>query len=944
MPRALVSTSIFAGAALVCAASCKGGSSPSAGEPCAPSLNTQPVGTAWIPIPDSAQAVTASFDLTLDPTNSVLQSEWLQPHPEALNITGGGASLRLVGGVKAFYLYPHRLLVDLNVVNDGGTGLADVVVTPSALVGTTAFYDLNVDPLAAASSPVGMALGGIGARGVSAHLRFAVDVDPSATKVSLTLALSAVTTTRASTTSAPLAVSADGAEVWAPFADANAVAVLDASRDARLAVVPVAGRPSSVAITPDSKLVLVTCAACNQLYVLDRASRRTLQTFGEGEGIGRDPRHVVVSPDGTQAFVSAYVGDSVTMLERVGDAFRVTATIPVGRRPLGMSVTPDGATVYVAHFLPRNPLPDNESWVSVLSPSTRALVADVPLRDDADVREVSCLSQISAFSGDSGDDLKFEAVPTQLAGVFLNPGGSEAWVPGLRLAGFPILEGDVANAGITSAVVGANSPSMNFLLDTRDPKSAGFRKTPLVVDFTDRPESFLRCVPATEDSEGVLATPSSDHERAFVGVTIPSESSMLSDTGVVRFVAYSRGGRRGLFLSYNADEIAVFDAATHNPLSLQHLLLSGSNPTGLVFTPDGKKAYVAYENSPFVSVLDTSAYADDSALPEPQRVPYRLAAGSPTTGATIVTFATLTRDVTGVPELPPIAEVGQIPLIDDPMDPKLRRGKVLFTSSSPVKYPSLTSIRESSCSSCHPNGGNDGSAWSTMEGERRTIGLWGGTGTRGWLHASATHASAYDFATKIVHDRFGGSGLTAADADALSEYVAHGIPKLQSPHVDQARAAVGKGIYAAKCASCHGADAQGSGRSLSGAPYGDGNPSGPTLYDVGSATSWAGVTLGTPYIDLFAPPTKAVLSALRGDRELGPKDTVQQTLDFTARPERARGAFRAPPLVNVWENTVFFHDGRVASLADAVRDIAPRVGVQLSDADVDALVAYLTTL
>jgi DNA-binding beta-propeller fold protein YncE len=888
--------------------------------------------------------VSASFDLALDPGHPVLQGEWLQPHPEALSIAGGGSSLRLVGGIKPFYLHPHRLLVDVNVVNDGATALADVVVTPSALVGATAFYDVDADPLAAASTPSPLGLGGIGPLGVSAHLRFAVDADPAATSVSLTLSLSAVTTSRSSTTSAPLALSADGAELWAPFADANAVAVIDPVRDARLAVVPISGHPSSVALTPDSRLVLVACATCNQLAVIDRASRRTLQTLGEGEGIGREPRHVVLSPDGTHAFVSAYVSDTVTMLERVGDAFRVVARIPVGRRPLGMSVTPDGQTVYVAHFLPRNPLPDNESWVSVISTASRSLVADVPLRDDADVREVSCLSQISAFAGDSGDDLKFEAVPTELAGVFLNPGGSEAWVPGLRLAGFPILEGDVANAGITSAVVGANSPSMNFLLDARDPANAGFRKTPLVVDFTDRPEDFLRCVPATEDSEGVLATPVSDHERAFVGVTIPSESTMLSDTGVVRFVAYSRGGRRGLFLSYNADEVAVFDAATHNPVALGHLLLSGSNPTGLVFTPDGKKAYVSYENSPFVSVLDTSAYADDAQLPEPQRVPYRLAVGSPTTGATIVTFATLTRDVSGIPEAPPIAEVGQIPLADDPMDPKLRRGKVLFTSSSPVKYPSLTSIRESSCSSCHPNGGNDGSAWSTMEGERKTIGLWGGTGTRGWLHASATHASAYDFATKIVRDRFGGTGLSEADADALASYVAYGIPKLQAPSVDAALAGTGKAIYAQKCASCHGADAAGSGESAAGDPYGGGDPRGPTLYDVGSATAWAGVTLGTPYIDLFAPSTKAVLSALRGDRQLGPNDPVQQTLDFTARPARARGAFRAPPLVNVWENPVFFHDGRAASLADAVRDIAPRVGVQLSDADVSALVAYLTTL
>jgi YVTN family beta-propeller protein len=939
-------------AAIVClgaavAVSCKSGSAPSSATAgaCGASLNTKPTAAAWVAPADASQPVSASFTLSIDTTNAVLTGEWLQPHPEALTIAGGGSGLHMVGGVKPFFLYPHRYLVELNLVNDQAPGLAGVTVAPSALAGATAFYDLNADPFAAASTPEPMALGGIGPQGVSAHLRFGVDLDPSATTITLTLAVSAVTTSRVSTTSAPLAVTPDGAEVWAPFGDADTLSVIDTATDARVAQVATAGHPSSVAVTPDGKLVLVACSACNQLSVIDRASRAVVQTFGEADGVGRDPRDVVVSPDGTQAFVSAYVGDTVTAFQRVGDSFREVATIPVGRRPLGMSMTPDGKTLYVAHFLPRNVMPDNEGWVSVVATSSLSVASEAILRDDADANEASCLSQISAFSGDTGDDLKFEAVPTQLSGVFLNPGGSEGWVPGLRLAGFPIFEGDVANAGITSAVVGANSPSMNFPLDTRDPQHAAFRKTPLVVDFTDRAESFLACVPGTEDAEGVLATPTDANERTFVGVTIPSESTMLSETGVVRFVAYSKGGRRGLFVSYNADELAVFDGATHNPLSLSHFLLQGSNPTGLVFTPDGNKAYVAYENSAFVSVLDTSAFGDDANLPAPQRVPYRLLPGSPTTGATIITFAQLTRDTTGIPDQPPITETRQVALAGaDPMTAKMRRGKVLFTSSNPIKYRALTSIRESSCSSCHPNGGNDGSAWSTMEGERRTIGLWGGTATRGWLHASATHASSYDFATTIVRDRFGGTGLSDADADALASYVAFGIPKLQSPPVNAALAATGKALFAQKCASCHGDDGLGSGHPAAGSPYGNGDPAGPGLFDVGSATDWAGVTLGVPYTNLFAPATKAVLNDLRGDRALGSADPVQQTLDFTPRPDRARGAFKAPPLTNVWENAVFFHDGRVASLADAVNDIAPRIGATLAPADVDALVAYLTTL
>ena len=116
------------------------------------------------------------------------------------------------------------------------------------------------------------------------------------------------------------------------------------------------------------------------------------------------------------------------------------------------------------------------------------------------------------------------------------------------------------------------------------------------------------------------------------------------------------------------------------------------------------------------------------------------------------------------------------------------------------------------------------------------------------------------------------------------------------------------------------------------------------MQDVGSATSWAGATLGAPFTNLFPPQAKSILSDLRGDRALGTGDPVQQTLEFTARPDRPRGAFKAPSLVNVWDSPLFFHDGRVDTLDGAVRDMAMRLGLTPTDDEVGALVEYLKTL
>jgi mono/diheme cytochrome c family protein len=393
-----------------------------------------------------------------------------------------------------------------------------------------------------------------------------------------------------------------------------------------------------------------------------------------------------------------------------------------------------------------------------------------------------------------------------------------------------------------------------------------------------------------------------------------------------------------------ADELMVLDAATHAPTAVHYTLLSGSNPTGLAVTPDGTKAYVVYENSTFASVIDLSAYAG-AQLPWPGYVPYQLVAAQAGQGANVITSSFLERDVTGVPDAPPVRETAQVPLVDaDPVDPVLRRGRVLFASSSPVKWPTLSGNREAACASCHPNGGNDGTVWGTMEGERRTVSLWGGTSGRGWLHASGTHADSTVFATTIVQQRLGGTGLSPDDVHALAGYVAHGIPRLQSPVVDASLAARGQAVFQERCAACHQGDSFTSGAPDPASLLGGGAAAGPGLSDIGSATEWAGATLGTPFTNLFPPDAKKVLVALRGDRALGGGDVVQQTLAFTPRPDRARGAFKAPSLVGVWDDPLYFHDGRAATLDEAVRDMASRVGPAPSDDEVAALVAYLKTL
>ncbi len=895
-------------------------------------------------IPEASTALDAEVKLTLDTHHAALATTHREPQAGPVQSTRiRGASVDVTGRAKTIAARPGWVWVDLYLENHADVALRDVTF---ALSSSSPLFDVNVDPLtetplrASAQSSDPLSVGGVAARGV---LHVALAVKESINPIDIGLVIRGTTTTRREQHSSGIAVSPDGEEVWAVSSDANTVSVVDTASDTKIATLPVPANPSSVAITPDGALVLVACANDNRVVIVDRKERRVLQILGESGGMGRDLRHIVVSPDGTHAYVSAYVSDRITSLRRrVDGTYSVDGVLPVGRRPVGMAATADGGALYVAHFLPRGTASDNEGWVSVLRPSPLSLSREAIWRDAGNRKEASCLAQ---RFGQPADALLFEGVSTQLAGVFLAPGGALAWVPGLRVG--PTALWELASGKVLPGITRATfSPAFLSFMDTRDPGRAAPKLSPLVVDVPDADIDFLRCGKLTYESESVVRTAVPGEVNAIFsnGAAVPTGSTALSEAGVSRFVAFSRGGRRALVLSFTADELQLFDTATQHASAQRQLKLSGSNPVSLVVTPNGAKAYVLYENSTFLSVLDLSALADPESLPVASFVPfeYRTTARA---NNSFLTSSRLVRFVGEVPELPPVREIKQIRVADaDPLDPIVRRGRILFSSSNPDKYPTLTASRQAACAACHPGGGHDGAVWATMEGERRTLSLRGGVFGRGWLHQSGTHRDILEFTDTIVPERLGGTGLNASDSAAMATYIARHIPKLQAPEVDDAKAARGKKIFATSCAGCHQGPAFSGGATDGNDPWGGGLARGPALYDVGTASSTSNVILPSFFTSRLPPLSSQLYDSVRGDRDLGDGDVAQTTLDFRARPKRTRGFIRPPSLVNAWDFSVFFHDGRYTSLDQAVRHLNTALALGLAEPEIDDVVAYVKTL
>ena len=755
-----------------------------------------------------------------------------------------------------------------------------------------------------------------------------------------------------------IVVSADGAELWAVSQDSGEVVAYSLPGRTELARIKVGAEPSSLAIQNSRNWVVVASGRGNTVTVIDRAAKKVLNVLGTGEEFGRELRQLIVAQNSPTIYVTSYVEGILSKLVLDGNAQLVdTGTVVVGPHPTGMSMTADEAYLYVAHFLPRGSVRNNESWISVVDLKAFKKSGEGIVEDhfNPENPRMKCLADFYnsypfgrlLFGGDlKPTDMSLEGVASQFYGVFLDPSGQTAWVPGTRITGALVVLERGPKADPSLKRFGGLAPGqlvapLLFPMDARDPSALKPMYTRDIEMAIPTLKGAVKCMRHPLEIEFIdryLEESSHEQSNPFLAYGVPHAG--LTGLGLVNTIAFTKGGRMALMISHVSDELAVYDATTINPASQLHLPLSGATPRGLTLSPDKKRAYVLYENSGFISEIDVSAYSpdDSAALPKPYELPYRYA---PTSQNLIqlggVVGLPLIRNVSQVAERPKAKEVAQIPLWkNDELSPAMRRGKILFNAANPEKY-TVSLNRLGACASCHPGGGNDGSSWVTMEGSRRTLSLRGGVESRGWLHSSATHKDAREFVEIIVPERLGGH-LPPADYDALALYVGKGIPKLQSPRVDQVLAKKGEALFGVYCQGCHSGPDHTSGLK----PDGEAR-----IFNIGTASANHGVASGrfsNTLIGFADSGSKEIAEALVGDRPLGPGDPIQKILDFRQRPVRAMGEFKAPSLVNAFDNPVFFHDASVDNLRDAIARISSLLKLGLTDEQLSALEAYVKTL
>ncbi len=326
--------------------------------------------------------------------------------------------------------------------------------------------------------------------------------------------------------------------LWVVNQDNNSVTAFDAVTNARLAEIPVQLAPRSVAIAPDGS-VWVTNKQSASISVIDPATLAVTATIPLPRG--SQPFGLAFSTVGSTGYV---VLEGLGKLLRLdADLREVTGEVAVGPNPRHLSVTGDGATVYVSRFV--TPLLPGENTATVQPGTAGGEVvqidtASLQVAQTITLRHLSVPDTATAGSG----------IPNYLGAPVISPDGTQAFVP---------------------------SKQDNILRGVRrDGQGLNFQNT--VRAITSR----LVLGTGTEDLSRRM-----DHDNASL------TSAVAFDTlGVYAFAALE-----------TSREVVI--AGAHNGLQILRLDV-GRAPQGVLVSPDGLRLYVSNFMDRSVDVFNLS--------------------------------------------------------------------------------------------------------------------------------------------------------------------------------------------------------------------------------------------------------------------------------------------------------------------------------------------------
>lgn len=596
---------------------------------------------------------------------------------------------------------------------------------------------------------------------------------------------------------ASTATFARAADEPAPASLGDALSASCASRSAHLGPRPEPGvrQGSTVALAREGERLFAYVADRDRklLTVIDVKAQRHLASAP----LAGTPEQLLVLPDG-RVVVAIGSASHVEVFEPAGDAtpIRLCAReVPAG--PFGFAISPDGKTLAVTSAWDAALTALDTSTLTALGVSRVARAPRGVLIDDRRRAFVSHLA-----GGDlSVVDLDALTASPRSVNLRLRAGSARAQTPDLEVERGATQAYALVGVEIDPAVR-TNTPGAAGPLDGAAPERPGEPlrgKAPPPVRAPRPPQPPVEALPSEPQVEP------------------PVEAAPIVSRIIVPMVSVDPGDpKRPTRLYYGPPPVAgvpkqaatavVVDARAERTLSTRiHASTSSARrsecliPRAAARRPGTDMIYVACLGSDELFELDARSS-------DPMRaVLRRFSLPKGPTGVAIAAaegIAVVLSEFDGTLSLVPIDDAGgaspiAIAATPPAADAKLVLGRELFYRTDDARITS----DGVACSSCHPDGGDDGLSWSTPEGMRQTLMLAGrvkDSAPYGWTRNQGT-------LEEYIHDtstRLGGGRLPPHETQALAAYV-KALPK--PPHRAAKAAAVrGQAIFLSQgCGTCH---------------------------------------------------------------------------------------------------------------------------------------------
>ncbi|MEU7093026.1 IPT/TIG domain-containing protein [Kitasatospora aureofaciens] len=329
--------------------------------------------------------------------------------------------------------------------------------------------------------------------------------------------------------------------VYATDSSSNSLVAYDLSSDSVVGKIPVGKLPRSLAVSPDGSQVWVANEMANSVSVVDTTVNTVIATLP----VGRFPSALAFAPDGAHVYVAHNRGGHPGIDVYDTSTLTVTATIPVPYTASRLAPTPDGKRLYTAV--------SGNGTVAVIDTATNAVTATIPTADNRSISglEISPdgtrvyatnvnTGTLSVLDPAAGKLVASVKVANSAGSLALSPDGTHAYIATSTNGILAVV--DTATATVSGTVPIAGSPN-RVLADPDGSKVYVATGTGKMVVIDARTNAVVRTTAMGAYPDDMVLAPAKPavtglapaHGPTTGGTTVTLTGSHLTGTTAVTF-------------------------------------------------------------------------------------------------------------------------------------------------------------------------------------------------------------------------------------------------------------------------------------------------------------------------------------------------------------------------------------------------------------------------